>query len=584
MNKNNNAQFNEWRKILEKSIPEKYIKNYGGLINAGKLDWLSKYAYFHYLAEQQKAYAINESSNFLTLNNVIGMGPATTGTTLGAPPSFYTGQPGSGDKFPSLLSLSVNVAARTVGFDIVPVIPMPGPVGVLTYLDYVYAGGRINSSEKPLVFKIDVGIIGSSNYVVGNIYWGISGKPRNGYTGAAVKMIYVGRSRLDGYPIFRVVSTYVVGWDGTGNSPTYTLNDGISLSEVFHGTGASNDDKPRITLTDNDGLPDIDSYVITTNRAQYVQALVDHIAGFAGAGYNDNANWTGSYRNDNEVGGMGRGVGESTYPRTLSITAYTKFIEALSYKVSIGVTIEQLQDLKQFGLDTQSLMNNILQNELSQNINRHILDRAFALGWSNHYQAYVTSGANLNATFESSSTTISFNDKAGVSKQMPVPSITGTNGDGWINLQVKVLHKILGAKNLIQQLGRRGPANFVVTNSQIATIIQATRGFLMAPIANSIDQEEGNLYPLGTIAGMTVYVDPTMSWDDTRVLVGRKGANEEPGLKFMPYMMPSSVEIIAPGTFAPQIMAISRYALAEAGFYPETQYLTLYIKTTPGLV
>jgi hypothetical protein len=36
----------------------------------------------------------------------------------------------------------MQVAAQTIGLDLVPVVPMPGPMGVLTYLDFVYAGGK----------------------------------------------------------------------------------------------------------------------------------------------------------------------------------------------------------------------------------------------------------------------------------------------------------------------------------------------------------------------------------------------------------------------------------------------------------
>ena len=45
------------------------------------------------------------------------------------------------DRF-SLLPLAMQVAAQTVGLDLVPVVPMQGPMGVLTYLDFVYGGGR----------------------------------------------------------------------------------------------------------------------------------------------------------------------------------------------------------------------------------------------------------------------------------------------------------------------------------------------------------------------------------------------------------------------------------------------------------
>lgn len=43
-------------------------------------------------------------------------------------------------RFPSLLPLAMKVAARTLGQDLVSVQPMPGPQGILHYLDYVYDG------------------------------------------------------------------------------------------------------------------------------------------------------------------------------------------------------------------------------------------------------------------------------------------------------------------------------------------------------------------------------------------------------------------------------------------------------------
>jgi len=76
---------------------------------------------------------------------------------------------------------------------------------------------------------------------------------------------------------------------------------------------------------------------------------------------------------------------------------------------------------------------------------------------------------------------------------------------------------------------------------------------------------------------MTIYVDPNMKYEDTRILIGRKGADEEPGLKFMPYLMAESIQTIAEGTMAPKIAVKSRYALVEAGFHPQTQYFTFLV-------
>ena len=135
----------------------------------------------------------------------------------------------------------------------------------------------------------------------------------------------------------------------------------------------------------------------------------------------------------------------------------------------------------------------------------------------------------------------------------------------------------LAASNWILQRGRYGAATFAVTNITIATLLQSNANYSFSPIANNISQNGGQLYPIGTMFGLTIYVDPLMAGSDNRVLVGRKGGKDEPGVHFCPYVMAESVQIIAEGTMAPKLMIKSRYALVDAGFYPETQYLTFCV-------
>jgi len=90
------------------------------------------------------------------------------------------------------------------------------------------------------------------------------------------------------------------------------------------------------------------------------------------------------------------------------------------------------------------------------------------------------------------------------------------------------------------------------------------------------------LYPAGKVHGLTVYVDPNLKFDNNTVLIGRKGADEEPGLKFMPYIMAESLQTISEGTFSPKIGMKSRYALVEAGWHPGTQYVQFNIVDANG--
>ena len=143
------------------------------------------------------------------------------------------------------------------------------------------------------------------------------------------------------------------------------------------------------------------------------------------------------------------------------------------------------------------------------------------------------------------------------------------------DLQRRIYTKILAASNLIATRGRRGPATFAVTGGEMATALQSVAGFIAYPLSNTVNQAGGSLYPIGAIAGVTIYVDPNRAFNDHRICVGRKGDGNSPGLVFMPYLMAESVETIAEGTMAPKIAVKSRFALVDAGFNPELMYYTM---------
>jgi hypothetical protein len=522
------------------------IKQKTSINDPQKVEWLSKYCHYHSLNESAGAYN--------TLGSVPGQGvPSAPQRGSSYNPGSLTG---SGDKFPSLLPLAIQVAAKTVGFDIVPVIPMPGPTGVLTYLDYVYAGGKLNSTTTPVIIKLQAPKL-SGSYTVGTTYF-VSNSGANN-SGSGLQLTFVGKSRIDGYEIWKVGNGYTY-------SGSWNLDPAVTVATASTGT-------PLIFLDSNGATGSALSSAITSGSAALVSALEDHVAGFTGAGATDGDNYQGPYANTDGsyVDPMNRETGESTYYRSMGLKTFTKFVEAMTYQVAAAVTTEQIQDLnKQFGIDVVSMVENALVNEVSQSINRHILGTAFALGQRNAINWVATEAGAARLDLDLSS--------------IVSASVTGAF-ENFMSLQRRIFSKIIAAGSVVANRGRRGPANFVVTNSQLATAIQDISQFVAAPFANTVSQNTGALYPLGTLAGMTVYVDQNMAWNDTRILVGRKGGDDEPGLKFMPYMMAESITTISEGTMSPKIAVKSRYALVQAGFHPETMYVTFTVTTpTYGIV
>lgn len=488
-------------------------------VDAGRKAWLAEYCHYHAIFDNSGG-ALNEAAiapglfyqqpgSISAMGNPIAPTPSQTPLGAGA---------GSGDKFPSLLPVAIQVAAKTIAFDLVPVVPMDTPVGFLPYLDYVYQGGNLTTQFEPFLIKIDL-ITGQT--VVPSIGGTV--------TSGDYSFIYIGNSRIDANPIFKVIT----GSDSTST----TVVSGLQAAQA--------------SLVASPGT-------IATSAVELVSALENHISGFTTSSDNSYATdtWSGPFQPTTGTVpvGMQRADAEVSRYRQMGLRMFTKFVEARGDQVAISATVEQIQDLNRvWNYDVVSMLENVATNELAQSINKQLMDRMFILGTTHATKIAAAEGVN-------------------------VASLTLTAGGGFENtstLQRRFVTRILELANLIYHRGRFGPGTYIVTNGRIASALADVAGYQLAPFNNDLASTAGQLYPVGKVYGLTVYVDPNMSWSDVRVLIGRKGADEEPGVKFMPYIMAESLQTISEGTMSPKIAMKSRYAIVEAGWHPETQYITL---------
>lgn len=454
----NEAEIREtWSPIIEAAT---------GINDASKLAWMSEYCHNHKLYEDATMHMSLDPTM-----NLRGMGAVAFPSGFGSNPATT----GSGDKAPTLLPLAMQVAAQTIALDLVPVIPMAGPMGLLSYLDFVYEGGRLDNGVVPTYIKTTDAAAGAD--------------------------VNVGTSRIDGKNIIKIVD----------DLDPATEN---SIADRYAG-------------------------------AELVKGLEDHIPGFSGK--DTNVPFT-------------REEGERTNEKLMGLSLFSKAVEAKTFQVAAAVTREQVQDLKQFGVDAVAQVEAVLVNELTQSINDLIIKNIADLGASNITKA--------TAAGEISSTSMNV-------ELIAASQLNGGKTEG--SEHRKILTGILAAANLIANRGRRGAGNFAVVGPQVATALQAVAGYVPNPFANTVSQAAGAIYPVGSIAGVQVYTNPKWKWNNYDVLVGRKGDGNGPGLVFMPYLMAESVQTIAEGTMAPKIAVKSRFALVEAGFHPETQYVKFTI-------
>ena len=513
---------NTWKPILE-----------GHGADVAKTPWLAEYAHNHAIFDNTTP--LFES----TAPGVFFQTPGSLGSYMGSPAAptssqtpFFNGakttsaDAGSGDKFPSLLPVAIQVAAKTIGFDLVPVIPMDSPVGFLPYLDYLYAGGRTSGSDfEPYMVKL-VGFT-ANDFPAGPA----AGVGITFGGGAQTNAEFIGYSRVDGTLIIKII------------------DDGGAAGSL-----ASELDGATVTI----GV-DAPAQTIAAANVQLVSALENHISGFTSSSDDSYAtdNWSGSYlpTTGNVVNSMKREAGENSKFRQMGLRMFTKFVEAETDQVSISATVEQIQDLNRvWNYDVISMLENVAVNDLAQSINKRLVDRVFKMADYHNAEIDLVEGTNITGL-----------------------NLTSGGFDNTSTLQRRLVTKVLELANLIYHRGRFGAGTFLVTNGRVASALADVAGYSIAQVPTDMGGVAGNLYPAGKVYGVQVYVDPNLAWGDPRIMIGRKGADEEPGVKFMPYIMAESLQTISEGTFSPKIGMKSRYAITEAGWHPETQYVNMTI-------
>ena len=579
-------------------------KQYANLIkeelnvqDSTKLNWMAKYAQIHAIHEGvetigQQGY---NSINATPFNTIGAANPSLPAGTPGAEFDPVNGaafhnpayQKGSGDVPMSTLSTALEIAAVTIGFDLVPVVPSAGPMAILTFNDYPYAGGKLGlvnetaldgkgngPDNKPIYIKLATQDLEGMTKAAKDLTEFQEITVANGtkeFTG-----LFMGTSRIDGGIILQVKSVK----DGADN---------ISLSTWALG---SKDAAIEINGVVINQLTAAEGETPATYCAvipELVKGVTDHIQSFA--------NFFGDGKGNPSNDPMSRAENETGTGNIIGARMFSKVIRMGSYEAVGQVTRQQLQDMPLYGIDVLGGVIETCQNEISQTLNNRILDRVFKLGVENYKVQRAVQGVDLNL-YMGTSTTFTVSQMSGgapykkfvdlngnhlPADQIVKPAIVNTNAENVITHQRRIMSRMLAASNLVSSVTRRGRAQWAVTNAQVLTALQDCAGFMPAPMVNDLVQGgEESLYFAGTLAGLKIYVDPNMRWDDTRICVGRKATVSNnrvqgSGVVFMPYILADQVQIIAEGTMAPKVLINSRFAIVDAGWYPEQNYYTFMV-------
>ena len=603
------------------------LKETHNIVNEEKLQWMSTMLEINQrVVNEENGVFVNES---MEAGGYGMQGPAQSGRmgdvawpAVGTSHGDIMGnsfKKGSGDMPNHQLAYAMNVAAYTVGLDIVPVIPMEVPSMMFGYMDHIYSANLDMNQEDQGESAIYIKLTGAlAGYFETGYYSTLKngdkvflGKIPETLTNAlptvnnALYGTYLGKDRVSAEPIILFEGKVDATPNGLTNaSRSYTLsvatdavpstllkqNAGAGMFwALIKGTAGSTSVE---VITAGNALAAKDNYVSSINGAvsgDLVSAIDQFIPEFAkpSAEYNGNENYTAT-----------RKVGELGTQNIVSLRLFSTSVEAGTIEVIGEITREQKRDLAAYGQDGLGQLYKAAQNELTQLMNKDILRTAFRLGVTSAVKMKAAQGADLNLFIGDPATSANkplsafgiaeYRDIFGIDRMNEFPAIknaeSNSSAENVVTRATRIAGRIQAASNMISIVGRHGSADFVVINHQVASALQNVSGYIVNPFENTITRNDATLHTIGTVQGkLTVYVDPNMDFTDTRILVGRKGNGEDPGLKMFIYTLGDTTQTVSEKAMSDKILVSNRYALVPCGFHPEVHYFTFAVNSDYGL-
>ena len=577
------------QKALKKWSP--VLENMG-ITNEDRLDWMSEYAEFHTINENAYVNAANAGmGQVFSPQPALYAGSNAYTQASNTVPNAY-GNFGSGDLGQNLLPVAMKIAAQTIGLDLVSVKPTPGPKLDLLYIDFQY--DDVDTTQgRPQVFKYTDGqlstyttairaFLATASVALTENVGGLNFQNTGGPTGTFKKVYvnindgvitltpptagsyqnwveFLGFSRIDGNLIFKAfrqnnafgnlqnTAPYTAPYQWTAGNNTFDATQSMTAQIIaLPGSVSSFTAAGALGVT------------ATGQGVNLVSALEDHIPGFS-TNFSDNSR-NGQYP-------MSRADDDLAYAGVIGPKVSTKSIAVGTIEVSSVLRRTEIEDIKaNTGMDIVQKMESILVNELSQVISKQIVGKIFEMGDLNRQSA-----PGFGGTVTITGQTVFDLDTNYVTG--------GPGGETTHAIQRKLITKMVHASNYIATEGRVGPAQYAVTNGALAASLMDIAGYTINPTKSKINGS-GQLYPVGQIGDIQVYVDPYMKYNDNRIVLGRKNNPDQPGIIFVPYLMAQSISLISEATFAPRLLLRSRYAVAEVGWFPQKQYMTIQVKDT----
>ncbi len=203
----------------------------------------------------------------------------------------------------------------------------------------------------------------------------------------------------------------------------------------------------------------------------------------------------------------------STEYKSLSLKTKTKFIETSTFKVKTKINKELENDL--------SYYHALEKSELDSLRNLTLIHEAINGAQKRLYDLYKSLGNKSNEEVNYSTRWKRF-----LYRTIGIKPITYTDD---------VARSIIVFANLIASRSRRGKGDFVVVNPKIGALLQDSKYFSYIG-SNRITVVDRIIVKIGSIGGISVYVNNYLKWNENEIVIGKKPEESSPGVYYLEYM------------------------------------------------
>ena len=495
-------------------------------------------------------------------------------------------KPGTGDIPSYIFGLQNHIALHCIGFDLIPTIAVDTPKPVIIYIDTVYGGGALDSTDSlPSYIELASKIFTQSWITTNKLVRAgteliIVADTAN--TKLAMKVLFFVGSTVKSAMTVEVratgkMTTAPVNGESVG---TYVWDNSVSVQSIADLVNAAGINS--IVAIEDTGTP----------ANTFVAPISQLFAGYASA---TRTNITEAATNNNILGGMSRAQHEKGPVNKLNVIAIDKQLEMVGLEIEADTTNIQIKDMAAMGVNVISYLYTGVQNQLVQSLDEVILDHLYKLGVEHSINAYLSQGINHSLYIDASSNS-SLNVATGIPnggsepivKIPPLLDILGndrraefgsiqnalvsTAYENQMTHNDRLYNRILKVAEFIELDTRIAPADCLVASGEICASIKAHSTFTICPTPNTITKSPG-LQHYGNIFGtIAVYKNPKIPFNDPRILLLRRGDDKDPGAKLLAYDLAASRQIVAEKTMSEKIRVWSRFSIADVGFYPELSY------------